>query len=69
MRQQWQSAYDTLAEYVWSKEPTTMTYYFGIPMDYADDFASTTSMLAFEIYGNRDVRLSFTQLNDLPEID
>jgi len=25
-------------------------------MEYADDFAATTSMLAFEVYGKRDVR-------------
>ena len=54
--QQWQAAYDKLAKYVWAKETTTMTYYFGIPMEYADDFAATTSMLAFEVYGKRDVR-------------
>ncbi|KAK5713093.1 hypothetical protein LTR15_011455 [Elasticomyces elasticus] len=50
----WQAAYDDLAAYVWPKEPTTMTYYFGIPLDYADDFPKTTSMLAFEVYGCRE---------------
>ncbi|KAK5723078.1 hypothetical protein LTR17_014040 [Elasticomyces elasticus] len=50
----WQAAYDDLAAYVWPKEPTTMTYYFGIPLDYADDFSKTTSMLAFEVYGCRE---------------
>ncbi|KAK3638167.1 hypothetical protein LTR56_013196 [Elasticomyces elasticus] len=50
----WQAAYDDLATYVWPKEPTTMTYYFGIPLDYADDFSKTTSMLAFEVYGCRE---------------
>ncbi|KAF2095510.1 hypothetical protein NA57DRAFT_44223, partial [Rhizodiscina lignyota] len=51
---QWQAAYDELAKYVWASEPTTETYYFGIPMDYAHDFSATTSMLAFEVYGSRD---------------
>jgi hypothetical protein len=32
-----------------------MTYYFGIPMDYADDVSGTTSMFAFEVYGKREV--------------
>ncbi|KAF2751696.1 hypothetical protein M011DRAFT_414469 [Sporormia fimetaria CBS 119925] len=50
----WQAAYDKLAEYVWANEPTTKTYYFGIPLDYAHDFSKTTSMLAFEVYGTRD---------------
>ncbi|KAK3068653.1 hypothetical protein LTS18_000581, partial [Coniosporium uncinatum] len=31
-----------------------MTYYFGIPMDYADDCPATTLMFAFEIYGKRE---------------
>jgi len=51
----WQAAYDSLAEYVWEKEPTTQTYYFGIPLDYADDVSATTLMLAFEIYDSREV--------------
>ncbi|KAK5680758.1 hypothetical protein LTS10_006514 [Elasticomyces elasticus] len=50
----WQAAYDDLAAHVWPNEPTTMTYYFGIPLDYADDFPKTTSMLAFEVYGCRE---------------
>ena len=52
---QWQAAYDKLAEHVFANEPTTMTYYFGIPMDYADDISGTTSMFAFEVYGKREV--------------
>lgn len=32
-----------------------MTYYFGIPSDYAHDMHGTTHMLAFERYGSRDV--------------
>ncbi|OCL09737.1 hypothetical protein AOQ84DRAFT_290659 [Glonium stellatum] len=51
---QWQTAYDELATYVWNPEPTTLTYYFGIPLDYADDFSKTTSMFAFEVYGSRE---------------
>jgi quinol monooxygenase YgiN len=50
----WQAAYDDLAKYVWSSEPNTKAYYFGIPLDYAHDFSKTTSMFAFEIYGTRD---------------
>jgi len=53
----WQAAYDTLATHVSAHEPTTKTYYFGIPLDYAHDFAKTTSMLAFEVYGSREVIL------------
>ena len=51
----WQAAYDDLALHVEPNEPTTQTYYFGIPIDYADDFAKTTSMFAFEVYGKREV--------------
>ena len=51
----WQAAYDDLAAHVEPNEPTTMTYYFGIPMDYAHDFDQTTSMLAFEVYDRREV--------------
>ncbi|CAO2657445.1 Nn.00g035710.m01.CDS01 [Neocucurbitaria sp. VM-36] len=50
----WQAAYDSLASYVFSSEPTTKSYYFGIPIDYAHDFAKTTSMFAFEVYGTRE---------------
>ncbi|KAF2021864.1 hypothetical protein BU24DRAFT_488198 [Aaosphaeria arxii CBS 175.79] len=50
----WQAAYDKLAEYVWASEPATKTYYFGIPLDYAHDISKTTSMLAFEVYASRD---------------
>ncbi|KAF2823571.1 hypothetical protein CC86DRAFT_457902 [Ophiobolus disseminans] len=49
----WQSAYTSLATYVHASEPSTKTYYFGIPLDYAHAFAKTTSMLAFEVYGTR----------------
>ncbi|KAF2192776.1 hypothetical protein K469DRAFT_746117 [Zopfia rhizophila CBS 207.26] len=53
-----QSAYDELAKYVWSSEPTTKTYYFGIPFDYDYDFSNTTSMLAFEAYGASELSLN-----------
>lgn len=57
--EQWQAAYDDLAEHVYADEQTTQTYYFGIPIDYADDFSKTTGMLAFEVYGAREVSPSF----------
>ncbi|KAK3704725.1 hypothetical protein LTR37_013699 [Vermiconidia calcicola] len=50
----WQAAYDELAVHVSANEPTCMTYYFGVPLDYAHDFAKTTSMFAFEVYGRRE---------------
>jgi hypothetical protein len=56
-RIQWQAAYDDLAQYVWTSEPTKKSYYFGIPLDYVHDFSKTTSMFAFEIYCRRGVRL------------
>ena len=39
-----------------------MTYYFGIPMDYANNISGTTSMFAFEVYGKREVSSRFTSL-------
>lgn len=54
-KKQWQAAYDKLAEYVYANEPTTQSYYFGIPFDYAHDIPSTTHMFAFEAYNERDV--------------
>ncbi|CAK7202385.1 hypothetical protein SEUCBS139899_005108 [Sporothrix eucalyptigena] len=50
----WQGAYDELAKYVWADEPTTETYYFGIPYDFADDVANTPLMFAFEVYDKYD---------------
>ncbi|RDW64241.1 hypothetical protein BP5796_10743 [Coleophoma crateriformis] len=50
----WQAAYDKLDEYVWANEPTTKTYYFGIPLENEDRFSKTDQMLAFEIYGKRE---------------
>ncbi|KAF2030287.1 hypothetical protein EK21DRAFT_65875 [Setomelanomma holmii] len=50
----WQAAYDNHATYVHASEPTTKSYYFGIPIDYAYDFSKTTSMFAFEVYGTRE---------------
>lgn len=52
-----QAAYDDLAAHVEPHEPSTQTYYFGIPLDYAHDLDATTSMFAFEVYGRREVRL------------
>ena len=50
----WQRAYDTLATYVHASEPSTKSYYFGIPIDYAHNPSATTSMFAFEVYGTRE---------------
>ncbi|EPE04254.1 hypothetical protein F503_04769 [Ophiostoma piceae UAMH 11346] len=50
----WQAAYDELAVHVWAHEPTTETYYFGLPLDFIDDVANTPAMLAFEVYDTRD---------------
>ncbi|KAL5362256.1 hypothetical protein BJX96DRAFT_176992 [Aspergillus floccosus] len=50
----WQAAYDKLGEYVFANEPTTQTYYFGIPFDYAHDVEGTTHMFAFEAYDKRE---------------
>ncbi|KAH4042334.1 hypothetical protein HBH64_017510 [Parastagonospora nodorum] len=50
----WQSAYNLLAQYISHSEPSTKTYYFGIPIDYAHNFSSTTSMFAFEVYSSRE---------------
>ncbi|CAK7210967.1 hypothetical protein SBRCBS47491_000958 [Sporothrix bragantina] len=50
----WQGAYDELAKYVWAEEPTTETYYFGIPFDFADNFDNTPMMFAFEVYDKKD---------------
>ena len=52
---QWQDAYDKLAEYVWKEEPSTLTYYFGIPYDHEHDIESTPLMFAFEVYPDRKV--------------
>jgi hypothetical protein len=38
-----------------AEEPTTKTYYFGIPLEYAHDYNATTLMFAFEVYGKREV--------------
>jgi quinol monooxygenase YgiN len=51
---QWQAAYDKLGEYVYANEPNTLTYYFGIPVEHADNHSRTDSMLAFEIYRSRE---------------
>ncbi|KAK6369917.1 hypothetical protein LTS17_009367 [Exophiala oligosperma] len=49
----WQAAYDKLGAYVWEKEPTTLTYYFGVPLQYWTHKSDTTHMFAFEVYGER----------------
>lgn len=56
----WQAAYDKLGEYVWKEEPSTLTYYFGIPYDYEHDFEATPLMFAFEVYNDREV-MALTQ--------
>jgi hypothetical protein len=35
-------------------EPNNLTYYFGIPLEYASDMSKTTHMLAFEAYAARE---------------
>ncbi|CAM1505040.1 Fc.00g106770.m01.CDS01 [Cosmosporella sp. VM-42] len=50
----WQAAYDKLAEYVFENEPNTLTYYFGIPLEHAANPSRTDNMLAFEAYRSRD---------------
>ncbi|KAL2756549.1 hypothetical protein ACRALDRAFT_1069346 [Sodiomyces alcalophilus JCM 7366] len=50
----WQAAYDKLAEHVFANEPNTYTYYFGLPLEHADNPSRTDYMLAFEVYGCRD---------------
>ncbi|TPX06935.1 uncharacterized protein E0L32_011159 [Thyridium curvatum] len=50
----WQKAYDGLGEYVFANEPTTKSYYFGVPPEYKDDISETTMMFAFEVYDKRE---------------
>ncbi|CAI0643664.1 unnamed protein product [Colletotrichum noveboracense] len=50
----WQAAYDDLATYVFAKEPNTITYYFGFPLEYADNPSRTPYLFAFEIYSSRE---------------
>ncbi|KAG9259032.1 uncharacterized protein F5Z01DRAFT_21032 [Emericellopsis atlantica] len=50
---EWQAAYDKLAEHVMANEPETLTYYFGLPLEYAANPSATPSMLAFEAYASR----------------
>lgn len=55
---QWQDAYDKLAEYVADKEKnSTLTYYFGVPVEYKDKPSKAPHMLAFEAYNTREVIL------------
>lgn len=51
---QWQEAYDHLGQYVWQNEPTTLTYYFGLPIQNRTHKSDTTHMLAFECYTRRE---------------
>lgn len=53
---QWQAAYDKLDKYVFANEPTCLTYYFGVPIENKDHHSAANQMLAFEIYGTREVR-------------
>ena len=53
---QWQAAYDKLGDYVWKNESkSTLTYYFGVPIEYKGALSATQQMLAFEVYGKREV--------------
>lgn len=40
-QRQGQAAFDKLTEYVWVHEPTTQTYYFGVPLDNEHNFEPT----------------------------
>jgi quinol monooxygenase YgiN len=53
LNEKWQASYDELAKYVESKEPTTLTYYFGLPFENVEKPSDTTLMFAFEAYGER----------------
>lgn len=46
---EWQAAYDKLGQYVWKNEPTTKSYYFGLPVEYIFDHSSAVKMFAFEM--------------------
>jgi hypothetical protein len=46
-----------------------MSYYFGIPLDYADNHSGTTSMLAFEVYGTREVSYPWLRVAHLEKTD
>jgi hypothetical protein len=48
------------------EEPTTKTYYFGIPLEYAHDYNATTLMFAFEVYGKREVRCAQDRFMQAP---
>ncbi|KAF4983583.1 hypothetical protein FZEAL_1033 [Fusarium zealandicum] len=49
----WQAAYDKLADHVMAHEPNTLTYYFGIPLEHQSNPSRTDNMLAFEAYRSR----------------
>ncbi|KAI1611654.1 hypothetical protein EDD36DRAFT_489806 [Exophiala viscosa] len=51
----WQAAFEPLGDYVWKNESTsTLTYYFGVPPEYAGNMSASNQMLAFEMYGKRE---------------
>jgi hypothetical protein len=53
---QWQNAYDKLATYVADAERnSTLTYYFGVPVEFEGNHSATPHMLAFEVYNTREV--------------
>lgn len=40
---------------MWKNESnSTLTYYFGVPPEYADNISASNQMLAFEVYGKRE---------------
>ncbi|KAI9878050.1 MAG: hypothetical protein M1830_002065 [Pleopsidium flavum] len=50
----WIAAYKDLESYVISNErKTTLTYYFGVPLETGSDQSRSTQMLAFEAYNER----------------
>ncbi|OBT97427.1 hypothetical protein VE01_04340 [Pseudogymnoascus verrucosus] len=51
----WQNAYDKLATYVADAERnSTLTYYFGVPVEFEGNHSATPHMLAFEVYNTRE---------------
>ncbi|KAF6803220.1 hypothetical protein CSOJ01_11035 [Colletotrichum sojae] len=64
----WQAAYDKLAKHVMANEPGTRIYYFGLPLEYADNPSRTPYLFAFEIYDHRsalyDVHLKSSTMVD-----
>ncbi|KAK5400853.1 hypothetical protein LTR06_011164 [Exophiala xenobiotica] len=49
------SAFEPLGDYVWKNESTsTLTYYFGVPPEYAGNMSVSNQMPPFEVYGKRE---------------